>query len=72
MLMKYKDFKMLSTNDMKQIVGGNPPEEPGGGEGPGCYKCCWTGTSNCGSCARSYEGAPCVSGATLVACPNQC
>jgi len=25
MLMKYKDFKMLSNEDMKQISGGNPP-----------------------------------------------
>jgi hypothetical protein len=25
MMMKYKDFKMLSKDDMKQIRGGNPP-----------------------------------------------
>ncbi len=25
MILKYKDFKMLSTDDMKQIVGGNYP-----------------------------------------------
>lgn len=28
MLMKYKDFKMLSQDDMKQILGGNAPSEP--------------------------------------------
>jgi hypothetical protein len=27
MIMKYKDFKMLSYDDMKQIVGGNAPDE---------------------------------------------
>jgi len=27
MIMKYKDFKMLSNDDMKQIVGGDAPEE---------------------------------------------
>jgi hypothetical protein len=26
--MKYKDFKMLSTDDMKQILGGDAPLEP--------------------------------------------
>ena len=26
MLMKYKDFKMLSIDDMNQIMGGNEPE----------------------------------------------
>ncbi len=25
MILKYKDFKMLSKDDMKQIVGGNAP-----------------------------------------------
>ena len=29
MLMKYKDFKMLSADDMKKIRGGNAPEDEG-------------------------------------------
>ena len=27
--MKYKDFKTMSQNEMKQILGGNPPADGG-------------------------------------------
>jgi bacteriocin-like protein len=30
MLMKYKDFKTMSQNEMKEIKGGNAPAEGGG------------------------------------------
>ena len=60
MLMKYKDFKQMSNEDMKQIVGGILPkiEDP--------YKCCvGTSTTDCGSCSVHPN---CVSGATAVKC----
>ena len=31
MLIKYKNFNQLAKNDMKQIVGGNVPDNPAGG-----------------------------------------
>ena len=38
MIMKYKDFKMLSVDDMKKVMGGDPPVDwcqviCGGGSG---------------------------------------
>lgn len=45
MLMKYKDFKMLSRDDMKKVKGGNPEwvvlchtHEPPGYPLPTCYE----------------------------------
>ena len=38
MLIKYKDFKQLSNDDMKHIKGGNPPG--GGGVGDSCRVTC--------------------------------
>lgn len=49
----------LSRTEMKNIMAGS---------GPGYYKCCWTGTSDCSSCVYSYAGAPCTGGATLTSC----
>ena len=53
----------LSRTEMKNIMAGS---------GNGCYKCCWTGTSNCSSCSYSYSTASCVSGASLTQCPQAC
>lgn len=61
--MKYKDFKMLSVDDMKQIVGGNVPvggcaegettwQCPTEGSGyPGNYIC--TGPVTSGACSTA-------------------
>lgn len=45
MIMKYKDFKMLSRDDMKKVKGGNPEwvvlchtHEPPGPPFPTCYE----------------------------------
>lgn len=79
MLMKYKDFKTLTQDEMKKIMGGDepdPPPPPSQSFYPedrtGCYRCCWTGSQNCSTCELSYSTAACVSGATLTACGNLC
>ena len=60
--MKYKDFKMLSNDDMKQIVGGNPPDDGGGR----CLISACTlvvgGTTYNGNCR------PLISGGTVSTC----
>ena len=38
MLMKYKDFKMLSGDEMKKVKGGFAPEEEGGNCTTHCTK----------------------------------
>ena len=54
MLMKFKDYKIMSKNEMRQIIGGDggdPPEPPVSGfQGSCLFACCrWTGTQNCSS-----------------------
>lgn len=51
MIMKYRDFKILSVDDMKQIMGGNPPGSPcSSGE-------CGPETATVkGTCFANYEG----------------
>lgn len=78
--MKYKDFKMLSNDDMKQIIGGDgggdgPPPPASGfvSEGIGCYKCCRPNGGLCSECVTSYSTAVCPeSGNTLTSCPAPC
>jgi bacteriocin-like protein len=76
MLIKYKNFNQLTKNDMKQIVGGNVPDNPaGGGEGGCWYMCCWNGTTtNCSLCVPvpNTANASCVTGAYLVLCVGSC
>ena len=59
-------MKKLSREEMKNVKGGNAPA--GGGDDYGCYKCCWTGTTNCSTCEKSYSTAKCSAGATLTSC----
>ncbi len=47
----------LSRAEMKSIMAGS-----------GCYKCCWTGTSNCSVGVSCSASCTCVSGATLTSC----
>jgi hypothetical protein len=62
MLMKYKDFKMLSKGDMKKIAGGNPPVDGG--------------MCSLGPCTLYVEGSgtfeghcrPLISGGTVATC----
>ena len=73
MLIKYKNFNQLAKNDMKQIVGGNVPDNPAGGGGGDCwYMCCWNGTTNCSSCVPTTANASCVTGAYLALCVGSC
>ncbi len=60
--MKYKDFKMLSIDDMKQIMGGNAHDDKP------CVKCC---TDKEGTdCSECSTGLSCNSNAYTIACPQ--
>lgn len=48
MIMKYRDFKMLSSDDMKQIIGGN---EGGGGS---CTAICQNAQNVSMTCSGCY------------------
>jgi hypothetical protein len=67
MLMKYKDFKMLSKDDMKQILGGTAPG--GGGAGDSCrvvcknnitYDCFSNTAGSCNQGCSATDGVSCT------------
>ena len=57
MLMKYKDFKMLSIDDMKQILGGNMGEDGGGTCRSHCKQGSVVFVSDCVSKATAQEAS---------------
>jgi bacteriocin-like protein len=64
MLMKYKDFKMLSENEMKKIKGGDAPPDgdEGGGSDAGCPTSCTKKVGNTtyiGSCKKAPNNIGC-------------
>ncbi len=72
-------MKKLSREQMKSLNGGGGRQAPPspnalgnkvapGGDGTGCYMCCWSGTTSCSACSFSYSGASCVTGASLSTC----
>lgn len=76
MLMKYKDFKTMSNEEMKKIVGGNPIN-PDPCNGVRCepwqqtYKCCsgwWPGNCQikCEGVVDGYVCTPITCGLTEV------
>ena len=60
MLMKYKDFKVMSQKEMKQVLGGDAPlDKP-------CSKCC---TDQAGTdCSDCKTGLTCAY--YEIACPR--
>lgn len=65
MLMKYKGFKQMTKNDMKQVLGG--VKTVGGGGGEETYKCCVIGsTTDCGNSCSPHPN--CKSNAEQVKC----
>lgn len=55
--MKYKDFKMLSNDDMKQIRGGyDELMPPDGSCGSGCNRTCTLSNGNAGNCYMPNSG----------------
>jgi hypothetical protein len=74
MLMKYKDFKMMSQNEMKKILGGSEEEgEDNGGTiscSTVCYNCAALAVKKCGpSCIGNAYGITCANG-SLHPCPS--
>ena len=57
--MKYKDFKVMSQNEMKNVKGGNAP---GGGNNcnAACDSTCTLSTNETGKCASNANGCFCV------------
>lgn len=59
--MKYKDFKMMSQNEMKKVMGGNPPE----GGGTTCKTACYKVGESSGTCTA---GTVTIGNTTATTC----
>ncbi len=72
MLMKYKDFKTMSPNEMKEIKGGNAPAEGGWCRATATCQNGSTVTLTCNNassgCSAEDYGSPGYSGAGKVYC----
>ncbi len=66
MLMKYKDFKQMSNDEMKNVKGGL--QEPGGGDGKYCLTTACTITILSGGQVEGTCGTITGSGMTLDQC----
>jgi bacteriocin-like protein len=71
MLMKYKDFKTMSNEEMKQVKGGNAPEG-GGGTTVQCWVHCskpkGNGEFETGDCTLSNNTCNCSLTGTTTSC----
>lgn len=65
MLMKYKDFKTMSTNEMKNIKGGYVPEDGGAKCKSKCYKSNGSGGQTSADCKK---GTATVGNTTVETC----
>ena len=70
--MKYKDFKTMSQNEMKEIKGGTAPEDGDGRNtcGTVCTNCLVLSIRNCGpTCVGTSSGVTCQNG-VFHPCPT--
>jgi hypothetical protein len=80
MIMKYKDFKMLSQNEMKKVIGGDVPQTGCyiycgmceiGDAGPGCNFGGWSPIESCVGVGNSncmgmfFHSCRCVTGPAM-------
>ncbi|MBP6023625.1 bacteriocin [Ferruginibacter sp.] len=72
--MKYKDFKVMSQNEMKKIMGGNPPGGGGGDPETCTASACCSGNSTISCTGVGTAGTDCqaIEGNTIsvVNCKN--